>query len=114
MGLFDKGNSSTKRQLSDQSNNGDEPKKQLENGSQTEEISTCWDDVFLVGLEDSESNNPMIKFMKLLEIKDLFASTEITKNSQIKGEQHLNKVTESIDFIEKQFDSFKKQLEEKD
>lgn len=116
MGLFDKGNSSTKRQLSDQSNNGDEPKKQRENGSQTEEISTCWDDVFLVGLEDSESNNPMIKFMKRLDaqIKDLFASTEITKNSQIKGEQHLNKVTESIDFIEKQFESFKKQLEEKD
>ena len=36
MGLFDKGNSSTKRQLSDQSNNGDEPNKQRENGSQTE------------------------------------------------------------------------------
>ena len=34
--------------------------------------------------------------------------------SQIKGEQHLNKVTESIDFIEKQFESFKKQLEEKE
>ena len=48
------------------------------------------------GLGDPESNNPMVKFMKRLDaqIKDLFASTEVTKSSQIKGEQHLNKVAE--------------------
>ena len=117
MSFLDKASSSTKRQLSDQSNNGDEPKKQRENGSQTEDIiSTCWDDVFLEGLENSESSNPMFKFMKRLDaqIKDLFTSTEVTKNSQIKVEQHLNKVNESIGFINEKFEDLKKQLEEKD
>ena len=115
MSLLDNCSSSSKRLLSDQSNNGDAPKRQREEGSQTDS-SSCWDDIFLEGLEDSECNSPVIKFLKRLDaqIKDLFTSTEATKDSQIKGEQYLNKVNESMNLINEKFETFKKQLEEKD
>lgn len=115
MGLFDKSSSSSKRHLSDQSNNGDEPKRHREEGSQTDSNS-CWDDIFLVGLEESESNSPVLKFLKRLDVQinELFSSAEVTQNSQIKGEQHLNQVSESMDLINEKFETFKKELEEKD
>ena len=115
MGIFDKSSSSSKRHLSDQSNNGDEPKRHREEGSQTDSNS-CWDDIFLEGLEDSECNSPVIKFLKRLDaqIKDLSSSAEVTQNSQIKGEQHLNQVLASMDLINEKFESFKEELKEKD
>lgn len=107
---------STKRQLSDQSNNGEEPKKQREEGSQTDS-SSCWDNVFLEGIDTPNSSKAsIISFMKNLElqIKDLVKANQDTKESQIKGEEHLKKVTESITSINARFDKLEMELKEKD
>ena len=111
-----KTNSSNKRQLSDQSNNGDEPKKHREEGSQTDS-NQGWDNVFLEGLDTSNSNNSVfVSFMKNLEvqIKDLVNANVATKESQIKGEQHLQKVNETISSINERFDKLELELKEKD
>ena len=111
---FDK-SSTKKRELSEQSNNGDEPKKLRDDGSQTDS-SSGWDDVFLQGLSSDETDSPVLKFMKRLEaqLKDLHQVTVQTKLSQIKGEEHLSEVSKSIEFISKRFDEYEKELKEKD
>lgn len=39
------------------------------------------------------------------QIKDIFSKTEETKNSQIKGEQHLMNLNKTVTFISGKFDS---------
>ena len=57
-----------KHRLSDQSNNGSEPKNQREEGSQTDSNNCCWDNVFLEGLDTSNSNNLLfVNFLKNLK-----------------------------------------------
>lgn len=111
---FDK-TTTNKRQLSDQSNNGEEPKKLREEGSQTDS-GDVWDDVFLVGLPSDQANSAMIQYMKRFEaqLKDLHNTTEQTKNSQIKGEEHLRELTKFIEFANNRFDEYEKEKKEKD
>ena len=111
---FDK-TATNKRQLSEQSNNGDEPKKLRKEGSQTDS-GDVWDDVFLVGLPSDQANSAMIQFMKRFEaqLKDLHNTTEQTKNSQIKGEEHLRELTKFIEFANNRFDEYEKEKKEKD
>ena len=111
---FDK-TTTNKRQLSEQSNNGEEPKKLREEGSQTDS-GDVWDDVFLVGLPSDQANSAMIQYMKRFEaqLKDLHNTTEQTKNSQIKGEEHLPELTKFIEFANNRFDEYEKEKKEKD
>ena len=111
---FDK-TTTNKRQLSEQSNNGEEPKKLIEEGSQTDS-GDVWDDVFLVGLPSDQANSAMIQYMKRFEaqLKDLHNTTEQTKNSQIKGEEHLRELTKFIEFANNRFDEYEKEKKEKD
>ena len=111
---FDK-TTTNKRQLSEQSNNGEEPKKLREEGSQTDS-GDVWDDVFLVGLPSDQANSAMIQYMKRFEaqLKDLHNTTEQTKNSQIKGEEHLRELTKFIEFANNRFDEYEKEKKEKD
>ena len=111
---FDKTNTN-KRQLSEQSNNGEEPRKLREEGSQTDS-GDVWDDVFLVGLPSDQANSAMIQYMKRFEaqLKDLHNTTEQTKNSQIKGEEHLRELTKFIEFANNRFDEYEKEKKEKD
>ena len=104
-----------KRQLSEQSNNGEEPKKLREEGSQTDS-GNVWDDVFLVGLPSDQANSAMIQYMKRFEaqLKDLHNTTEQTKNSQIKGEEQLRELTKFIEFANNRFDEYEKEKKEKD
>ena len=111
---FDK-TTTNKRQLSEQSNNGEEPKKLREEGSQTDS-GDVWDDVFLVGLPSDQANSAMIQYMKRFEaqLKDLHNTAEQTKNSQIKGEEHLRELTKFIEFANNRFDEYEKEKKEKD
>ena len=111
---FDK-TTTNKRQLSEQSNNGEEPKKLREEGSQTDS-GDVWDDVFLLGLPSDQANSAMIQYMKRFEaqLKDLHNTTEQTKNNQIKGEGHLQELTKFIEFANNRFDEYKKEKKEKD
>ena len=111
---FDK-TTTNKRQLSEQSNNGEEPKKLREEGSQTDS-GDVWDDVFLVGLPSDQANSAMIQYMKRFEaqLNDLHNTTEQTKNSQIKGEEHLRELTKFIEFAINRFDEYEKEKKEKD
>ena len=111
---FDK-TTTNKRQLSEQSNNGEESKKLREEGSQTDS-GDVWDDVFLVGLPSDQANSAMIQYMKRFEaqLKDLHNTTEQTKNSQIKGEEHLRELTKFIEFANNRFDEYEKEKKEKD
>lgn len=111
---FDK-TTTNKRQLSEQSNNGEEPKKLREEGSQTDS-GDVWDDVFLVGLPSDQANSAMIQYMKRFEaqLKDLHNTTEQTKNSQIKGEEHLRELTKFIEFANNRFEEYEKEKKEKD
>ena len=111
---FDK-TTTNKRQLSEQSNNGKEPKKLREEGSQTDS-GDVWDDVFLVGLPSDQANSAMIQYMKRFEaqLKDLHNTTEQTKNSQIKGEERLRELTKFIEFANNRFDEYEKEKKEKD
>ena len=111
---FDK-TTTNKRQLSEQSNNGEEPKKLREEGSQTDS-GDVWDDVFLVGLPSDQANSAMIQYMKRFEaqLKDLHNTTEQTKNSQIKGEEHLQELTKFIEFANNRFEEYEKEKKEKD
>ena len=104
-----------KRQLSEQSNNGEEPKKLREEGSQTDS-GDVWDDVFLVGLPSDQANSAVIQYMKRFEaqLKDLHNTTEQTKNSQTKGEEHLRELTKFIEFANNRFDEYEKERKEKD
>ena len=111
---FDKA-TTNKRELTEQSNNGEEPKKLREEGSQTDS-GDVWDDVFLVGLPSDQANSAMIQYMKRFEaqLKDLHNTTEQTKNSQIKGEEHLRELTKFIEFANNRFDEYEKEKKEKD
>ena len=111
---FDK-TTTNKRQLSEQSNNGEEQKKLREEGSQTNSRD-FWDDVFLVGLLSDKANSAMIQYMKRFEaqLKDLHNTTEHTKNSQIKGEEHLRELTKFTEFANNRFDEYEKEKKEKD
>lgn len=97
---FDKSSSSKKRELSEQSNNGDEPKKQREGSIDTTE---GWDDIFLEGLTPSDNSGALVSFLKNLEvmIKNLTATTDSTRSSQIKGEKHLATMNEKFCELEK-------------
>ena len=109
---FDK-SSSKKRELSEQSNNGDEPKKQRE-GSQ--DLTDGWDDIFLEGLTSPENSAALVNFLKKLEvmIKNVADTTESTRSSQIKGEQHLVEMNQSISTINEKLIELEKKLKEKD
>ena len=111
---FDK-TTTNKRQLSEQSNNDEEPKKLREEGSQTDS-GDVWDDEFLVGLPSDQANSAMIQYMKRFEaqLKDLHNTTEQTKNSQIKGKEHLRELTKFIEFANNRFDEYEKEKKEKD
>lgn len=113
---FDK-TTSKKRELSEQSNNGEEPKKLREGSSQTEsDESSCWDQVFLEGVDSDQRDNTLINYMKRFEaqLKDLHQTSEQTKISQIKGEEHLRELSKFIEFASNRFDEYEKDRKEKD
>ena len=96
--------SKKKRDLSDQSQGGDERKKVKEGSSAS---STDDTDVFGDGLESADCKAILFNCLKNLEVKvkAIFDLTNTTNESQIKGEQQLKCLTDSVEFISARFDN---------
>ena len=75
-----------------------------------------WDDIFLEGLTSPENSAALVNFLKKLEvmIKNVADTTESTRSSQIKGEQHLVEMNQSISTINEKLIELEKKLKEKD
>ena len=58
---IEKSSGSKKRELSEQSNNGDERKKQREGSLDAQE---GWDDIFLEGLTSPDNSGALVSFLK--------------------------------------------------
>lgn len=111
---------STKRVLSDQSENGEEPKK-LKEGSAGENPGSN-EEVFSEA-SNLESNTEVVTENQSVEVtlKDLqakmvemFRLAQKTNESQIKGERQLIDLTKSVKYISDQFDIYEKDRKEKE
>ena len=96
---------SKKWDLSDQSQGGDERKKVKEESSAS---STNDTDVFGDGLESAYCKVILFNCLKSLvvKVKEIFDLANTTNESQIKGEQQLKCLTESVEFIYSRFDEY--------
>ena len=104
---------SKKRDLSDQSQGGDERKKVKEGSSVS---STDDTDVFGEGLESADCKANLFNCLKNVEVKvkKIFDLANTTNESQIKGEQQLKCLTESVEFISARFDEYEADRKKKD
>ena len=110
---------STKRNLSDQSENGEEPKK-LKEGSvgnkpeSNEEVFSKTSNI--VDPQIVTENRSVGDTLKDLQAKmiEMFMLAQKTNESQIKGEQQLIDLTKSVKFISEQFDAYEKDRKEKE
>ena len=94
-----------KRYLSDHSQGGIE-RKQVKVGSS----ASSTDDIGVFGeeLESADCKAILFNCLKNLEVKvkAIFDLTNTTNESQIKGEQQLKCLTESVEFIYSRFDEY--------
>ena len=92
---------------------GDERKKAKERSSAS---STDDTDVFGEGLESADCKAILFNCLKILEVKvkEIFDLANTTNESQIKGEQQLKCLTESVEFISARFDEYEADRKKKD
>ena len=103
---------SKKWDLSDQSQRDDERKKVKERSSA---CSTGNTDIFGEGLMSADCKPMLFNCFKNLEVKvkEIFDLANANE-SQIKGEQKLNCLTESVEFISARFDKYEADRQKKD
>ena len=106
--------SSKKRDLSDKSNDGEDPKKQRE-GSLNDSLNDS-SDVFAEGLKSPECVTILFNCLQNLEkqVKEIHEISKDTKDSQIKGEKQLKDLSEAINFINEKFEEYEKDRREKE
>ena len=70
----------------------------------------------LKGLNDSSSRDILFNCLKELETKvvKIYKVANTTKESQIKGEKHLEDLTSSVDYITRKFDEYEEERKNKD
>ena len=103
-----------RRDLSDQSNNGNEPKRQFEDSVADLILS---DEVFLEeNLQSSRVIGILLNVLNKLEkqVAEIYQISDTTKTSQIKGEEQLNDILQTVKFINAKFDEFEKDKKEKE
>ena len=107
--FFDK--SSKKRDLSDKSSNGEDPKKQRE-GSLEEQKSP--DEVFKDSFDSPGCVKILFNCMQNIERKldVLDFKLEATHQNQIKGKSPLSSLHETVEFLSKKFDDLVKEKDE--
>ena len=111
--FFDK----KKRELSNNSNDGQDTKKQREASSLELSFEKASDgDVFKDSLKSEDCILILKRCMENIEKKmeELCIATKNTKESQINGELQLVSMNETINFISEKFDEFEKDRREKD
>ena len=107
-----------KRDLSDQSNDGEDYKKTRE-GSLNDSFalnSMAFEDVITGSLQSPEWGKILIKYLQNVEqnMKKVIELVKTTQESQIKGKLHIDKLQESADFISTKFDENKKDKKQKE
>ena len=103
-----------KRELSSQSNSGDDPKRFCI------EVDSFFDDsvndvVFTEGLQSPQCVKILIKCLRNLEskVEELHSISNATKENQIKGDEHLADLKKSVEFISTEFDVYEIRKKEK-
>ena len=104
-----------KRELSSQSNSGDDPK------SFCTEVDSFLDDsvndeVFAEGLQCPQCVKTLIKCLRNLEskVEELRSISNATKANQFKGDGHLADFKKSVEFISTKFEVYEKERKEKE
>ena len=105
-----------KRDLSDQSNDGDEPKRLREESSASSSSPDSPSDVFQESLKSPDCTKMMLNCSKNLDkqVKELYILAQSNNEKHIKGEKQLLDLTESINFMIKKFDDYEKDRVEKE
>ena len=105
--------SSEKRDLSDQSCDGEEPKKAREGSLNDSSVSL--DNVFTEGTKSPECLHILVNCMKNIEakIKEIWEMNQVTQDNQIKGECQLRDLVKSIEFYNEKFDELERDTEKK-
>ena len=111
--FFDVKSSKERVLSSEQSETGDEPKKQKE-GSRNESSISTLDDVFVEGLKNLDSVLILANCLRSLkqQVKETFGLAKKSNESQIKGELGLQEVNKVISFIGETFDAYEQERRE--
>ena len=105
-----------KRDLSDQSSNGDEPKRLREESSASSSSPDSPSDVFQESLKSPDCMKILLNCFKNLDkqVKELYILAQSNNEKHIKSEKQLLDLTESINFMTKKFDDYEKDRAEKE
>ena len=108
-----------KRDLSDKSETGEDPKKVREGSldcSQISQTSDIPDDIFTESLNSPDCVAILFNSLKNLEskMKEKSVSSKETTASHIKGEKQLSDLTDSVQLISDKFDQYEKDRKAKD
>ena len=106
--------SSEKRDLSDQSCNGEEPKKARE-GS-LNDSSVPLDDVFTEDMKSPDYFHILVNRMQSIEAKtkEIFEMNQVTQDNQIKGECQLGDLVKSLEFYNEKFEDLERDNRKKE
>ena len=113
--FFDIG--SKKRDLSDESKKVEGSKKIKEDqASSPISLTDIPDEVFIEGLNSPGTMKILFNCLQNLEnkVKDMFTILSESKESQIKGANHLQELTKSVDFMSKKIDEYEEERIKKD
>ena len=105
-----------KRDLSDQSNTGDDPKRLCEESSASSSSPDSPFDVFQESSKSPDCMKILLNCFKNLDkqVKELYILAQSNNEKHIKGEKQLLDLTESINFMTKKFDDYEKDRAEKE
>ena len=108
--FFDVKSSKERVLSSEQSETGDEPKKQKE-ASRNESSTSTLDDVFAEGLKNPDCVLILANCLRSLEqqVKETFDLAKKSSESQIKDEVALQDVSKAISFIGERFDAYEQE-----
>ena len=106
---------SKKRELSSQSENGEDPKR-LCTDVDTFLDDSVNDDIFADGLQSAQFVKMLMKCLRNLEnkVQDLCCFASSAKESQINGDGHFTDLKKSVDTIVTQFEEYEKDRQEKE
>ena len=112
--FFDR--SSTKRDLSNNSNDGETSKKPREGILTTNTSSDIPDDLFTESLKDPDCVEILLNCIKKMEkqITQIFDNTNELNEKQIKGKSYLRELSDAVDFITKKFDKYEQERKERE
>ena len=106
--------SSKKRDLSNQSCSGEEPKKAREGILNDSNVKL--DDVFSESIKSPEFLHIFVNCIQNIEvkIKEIWEMNQVTQDNQIKGECQLRDLVKSIEFYNEKFDELERDNRKKE